>query len=74
MYEMTISQFKKATVEELKDKIPIQLISNGEVLATLVNTEEIIVLTDLHPRVRIALKAQEKRARAGMPPTLLEVS
>jgi len=46
--------------------MPCILTFNGEPVALVAAPEDVIIVSDLHPRVRNTLRAQEKRARAGM--------
>jgi len=47
--------------------LPVAVLVDGESKFVICNKDDVIVLTDLHIRVRNMLRALEKRARAGMP-------
>ena len=64
---MTQSEFKNTTAENIKKLMPIGLTVNGEIFAVVSPSDGVIVVSDLHPRVRNMLRQQELRARSGMP-------
>jgi len=64
---MTQSEFKNTSAENIKKLMPIGLTVNGEIFAVVSPSDGVIVVSDLHPRVRNMLRQQELRARAGMP-------
>ena len=51
----------------LKSLLPLEVLYDGELAFVLCNVEDVIVVSDLHIRVRNMLKALEKKARGGMP-------
>jgi len=55
----------KAGIEALG--LPILITFDGKPFGVLSSLDGVIVVEDLHPRVRIMLRAQEAKARAGMP-------
>lgn len=60
--------------EELLTNLPLLITYENEPLVYVAKPEDVIPLTDLHPRVRTMLKALEAKARVGMPkPTLVAV-
>jgi len=70
---MTVSKFKATNVETLKTLLPITVLVNEEVAFMVCDPEQVIALQDLHPAVKMQLRAREKRARAGMPvPELIQ--
>lgn len=70
---MTISKFKATSVDKIKELLPLTILVNEDVAFVVCDPEETIVLQDLHPAVKIQLRAREKRARAGMPvPDLMQ--
>lgn len=66
MKHISISEERKLSVEEIKTQMPLAITSDGEPFAYLVDLTEVIVVSDLHPRVRNMLQMQERRARGGM--------
>jgi len=66
MQEISLSEVRKRTVKELKEIMPVIVTADGEAFAYLAGLDDIIILSDLHPRVANMLKMQEKRARSGM--------
>jgi len=67
MKHISISEERKLSVEDIKAQMPIAITSDGEPFAYLVDLAEVIVVSDLHPRVRNMLQMMERRARSGMP-------
>lgn len=67
MKRISISEERKLGVEEIKKLMPLAITSDNEPFAYLVRLEDVIVVADLHPRVRNMLQMQERRARGGMP-------
>jgi len=64
---MSKSDFCRLSIKEIRDLIPFELTADGHQLAIVCKPEDVIVVSDLHIRMRNKLKAQEKRARMGMP-------
>lgn len=54
-------------IVELLGKCPFSVTSNGEEVAYFCRKDGVIVVDDLHPRVRNQLRAREQMARRGMP-------
>ncbi len=52
---------------KIKKLLPLEVTVDGEPSYIVCNVADVIVVSDLHIRVRNMLKAQEKRARMGMP-------
>ncbi len=74
MYTVSINNFKKMSRKDVLEKLPLTITYDNEPLVTVDLPENIITISDLHPRVRIMLKAQEGKARMGMPkPELIKV-
>lgn len=72
MKHISISEERKLSVEEIKAQMPLAITSDGEPFAYLVDLAEVIIISDLHPRVANSLKMMERRARGGMPkPTVI---
>ncbi len=67
MREVTFTQFKASSVDEIKALVPAIIIFNCKPLFILAPPEGFIMTSDLHPRVRNMLHAMEKKARVGMP-------
>ena len=68
MRTIALSDFRRYGKDEVTNLLPILITIEGEVKIVAAKPDEIIVLSDLHPRVRTMLKMLERRARAGMPP------
>lgn len=66
MKQISISEFRKLSVEEIKAQMPLAITSDKELVAYVVELESVIIISDLHPRVRNMLQMQERRARGGM--------
>ncbi len=62
------SEVKKLSLAKLQELAPVTILGDGTPAFFLDKVESVIVTSDLHPRVRNNLRAQEKRARVGMPP------
>ncbi len=59
--------YRNKPIAEVLAVLPLEVLSNGEVAFILSKAEDVITLSDLHPRVRHQIKGQEQKARAGMP-------
>lgn len=66
MNQMNWSTLRRMNAAEIKQNIPAEILFEGEVLCVLASIEDMIVVSDLHPRVRNSLKALERKARGGM--------
>lgn len=66
MKEVSISELRKLSVEEIVSLMPLQITSDRIGFAYVVDLESVIILADLHPRIQNTLRMQEKRARGGM--------
>ena len=62
-----LSEIKRLSVVEIEKLIPIIISTDGNARWVLCETEDIIVVGDLHPAMRNILRAKEKLARMGMP-------
>ena len=58
---------KTTNFAELSAITPAIITWNGEPQMIIAPCDSIVVISDLHPRVRAQLKAMETKARAGMP-------
>jgi len=67
MKRMSLAEFKRITAKEAVTNAPIMLTSNGEDVGVFCSSTDVVVVSDLHPRVRHMIKSVEKRARMGMP-------
>ena len=67
MKTIGMADFRRMNTEQLKEVMPLLVTFDGEPWAYFVDAKDIIVVSDLHIRVRNNLRAQEKRARIGMP-------
>ena len=65
MYTMTFSRLKQLG-EKVKSYLPATVTIDGVPLFVISAESDVIIVSDLHIRVRNMLKAQEKRARIGM--------
>ena len=67
MKTIAYSDFAKLGGEGLKTCTPVIVTYDGKPVGVFCSLDGVIVVEDLHPRVRNNLRAQEKLARAGMP-------
>ena len=74
MNVLSISEFRRETGEKLLELAPIKLLSNGEPVGFFGKIEDFIYIGDLHPRVRIQLKAKEQMIRQGIPNSDFRIS
>lgn len=68
MNRMSWADFRRSNIESVKQLLPLMITYLGEDTYYLARLEDVIVVGDLHPRVRATLNAIERRARVGMPP------
>lgn len=66
MERVAISDWRTWKVDKINENIPMMITIEGVDTFLLDRPENIIVVSDLHPRVRNRLKALEYKARAGM--------
>jgi len=67
MNSLAKSDIYNLSAEKLAKLAPIDVTCYGESLFILCNAKDVIVVSDLHPRVKMQLKALEAKARMGMP-------
>ena len=67
MKVLPISELRRLSGTEMKDAAPIIVTIEGKEELILAGINDVIVINDLHPRLRNRFKAMEKRARIGMP-------
>jgi len=67
MKEMSLSEFRRLTVQESKDVLPLILTAEGTPFAVIGKIDELIILSDLHIRVQNQLRALEQKVRLSMP-------
>ena len=67
MNTINVSVFRSLTVEKMREAMPFTLLADGEPIAVVSKAEDVIVISDMHPRVRIQFKAKEAVIRRGMP-------
>lgn len=67
MNQLSHTDLRRLSAAELEKLVPVELTINGFPRFVIDTPENIITLSDLHPRVRIQLKALERKARLGMP-------
>lgn len=65
MDTVSIADFRRAPMDAIKIK-PIEITADGKHACYIVGQEDVVVVSDLHPRVRNMIRAMEKKARAGM--------
>ena len=70
MKKIPWGQFTQLKGDDAKKAMPLLITFNAEDWGIFVDPEDVIVVADLHPRVRNMLRMQEKRARIGMPPPI----
>lgn len=66
MNVLTLSEFKKRNATEVKELAPIKILSDGEPMGFFGSFEDFIYIGDMHPRVKIQLRAREQLVRRGM--------
>ena len=66
MERVAISDWRTWKVAQINENLPLMITIEGVDAFLIDRPENIIVVSDLHPRVRNNLKALEYRARAGM--------
>ena len=59
--------FARLTAEEQARVTPVLLTADNVPYAVVGKIDEIIILSDLHPRIRRNFKAMEEKVRVGMP-------
>lgn len=62
----TTTDLKKIAGRDLPNLSPIAVTFDGEVVAYIVKPEDVIIIGDLHPRVKKQFRAQEQKVRRGM--------
>jgi len=67
MHTITFSDMKRLSLADLKVLLPVTVTFEAEPALMVDVPENIITLTDLHPRIKIQLRAAEQKARLGMP-------
>jgi len=66
MNVLTKSEFNRKPASEVLELAPIKILSDGELIGFFGKLEDFIYIGDMHPRVKIQLKAREQLARTGM--------
>lgn len=70
MNTMPVSEFKKLTVKQMLNILPIVLTADGKSFGVVIGQlKDVVVIGDLHPRVRNRFRAMEEKVRRGMPKT-----
>ncbi|MHA2063430.1 MAG: hypothetical protein ACXABY_03515 [Candidatus Thorarchaeota archaeon] len=69
MNTIPLSEMRKLSGEDLEKALPLMVTVNGIERFVLEVKENVIALGDLHPAIRRNLRAQETKARIGMPPS-----
>jgi len=64
-----MADFRRMSKEQMDEAVPLVITYDGEPTFVLTKPDGVVVVEDLHPRVRNMLRALEKRARAGMAPS-----
>lgn len=70
MNETTLTDIRRLSVAQINDLVPLVLTANGEPVFIIEKLENVIALSDLHINVRHQLRAQEQKARVGLPSPL----
>ncbi len=70
MREVAFSDFSRMKAAEMPSLMPMIVTVNSIPTFLVDKMENIIVLSDLHPRVQHMLRAIENKARMGMPPAV----
>jgi len=68
MKKLSLSDWRRLDKDGVIKVLPCLISIEGEDKIVMADPNEIIVLSDLHPNMRRILKAQENKARGGMPP------
>ncbi len=66
MNTMSLGEFKRLRVESIEAVLPLGITVEGAPAWVITRQEDVIVVKDLHIRVRNMLRMQEKKARMGM--------
>ena len=66
MNKLSWAEVRKIGVNAAIEHLPLAVTLEGEVKFYAVKESDVIIIGDLHPRVRNMLRAMEKKARAGM--------
>ena len=67
MKTISKAEMNRMTVAQMIQEMPLVVTSNQEQFAYITGVDDVIVVSDLHPAVRIQLQQREKLARSGMP-------
>ena len=67
MKTISFSEFRRLGREGMEAVQPTIITYDGLPIGVFASLEGVIVIADLHPRVQIQLRAQEQKARSGMP-------
>jgi hypothetical protein len=76
MNTMTKTDLFKLPAAKIKELLPLVITSDGEIVCVMVDTEKVLLIDDLHPRVQIQLKARETLARSasGLQPRVIKAA
>ena len=66
MNVLTKTEFNRKPATEIVELAPIKILSDGEPIGFFGNIKDFIYVGDLHPRVKIQLRAREELVRKGM--------
>ncbi len=64
---MSWSDFINLPPEKRKEVLPTVVTMDGEPYGLVAPPDDVVYIGDMHPRVKIQLKAREALARKGMP-------
>jgi len=67
MRKMNVGEFRRLSKEGMEEVAPVELLFEGEPIGLFVKKDDVMVISDLHIRVRNRFKAQEAIVRMGMP-------
>lgn len=70
MYEIPYSEFRKLNITEIQSHLPMTLTRDGVPCAVLGSIDNIIVLDDVHPRMKTRLISLYKLTRATVKPSI----
>lgn len=64
---ISLNDLRHRKADELDEIVPAMLTVNGEEKYVVAPIDQVLVIGDLHPRLKIKLRAIIARARRGMP-------
>ncbi len=67
METISLTDLKRMSGITIKTHLPLQVTMEGEATFVFEHVDNVITLSDLHPRIQTMLRAIERKARLGMP-------